>query len=112
MNLEEASLEGPRHRGVMLMARKLDDHLCNEGGRCVQEAPEAGRSRIGAERRSDFGDRGNEDEVEKQLQPGRAAVTLSTKAASSAHAHRQAACVSLAPAATALPECSTLGNVG
>jgi hypothetical protein len=76
-----------------------------------EEAPEAGRSRIGAQRRGDLGDRGDENEVEKQLQPGRPAVhlkverakprriektskpaqgppaLLSSRTASSAHAH-------------------------
>jgi hypothetical protein len=41
-----------------------------------EEASEACGGRIGAERRRDLGDRCDEDEVEKQLKPGRAAVFL------------------------------------
>src|SRR4029078_6750130 len=41
-----------------------------------KEAAEADRGRIGAERGRDFRDRGDKDEVEKQLEPGRTPVLL------------------------------------
>ena len=46
-------------------------------------APEAGCSRIGAEGRRDLGDRRDEDEVEKELEPGRAAVLVGVERAES-----------------------------
>jgi hypothetical protein len=41
-----------------------------------EKAAEAGRGRIRAQRRAGLGDRGDEDEVEKQLEPRRAAVYI------------------------------------
>ena len=46
-------------------------------------APEPGCGRVGAESRRDLGDGGDEDEVEEELEPGRAAVLVGLERAES-----------------------------